>query len=216
MATTPAGAEEAAATASAGTRANGAAAADAEAANSTEDESLKRLKAVQEALEKSEKSVTALQKEKMDAIMRSAADMENVRRIARDDVAKAKEFGVSSLVKQLLPVVDNLTAAMNAVPASDRSLLPDRSNAAVYNLWQGVSLTQKNLLKVLAEHKVTMYGAAGDKFNPQVHEAVGQTPVSDPAKVGTITEVLMSGFMLGQRVLRAAQVRVGVASDQEK
>jgi molecular chaperone GrpE len=131
-----------------------------------------------------------------------AAEIENVRRIARADVDKARAFGAQPLAKALLMSVDCLAAAEAGAQG------PAASAAA---LKEGVSATFKLLLKALAEHGVAQFGAPREKFNPNVHEAVAMVPAGagdDAAAPGTIVNVLKTGFMFKDRVLRPAQVTV--------
>jgi len=126
-----------------------------------------------------------------------AAEMENVRRIARVDVDRARAFGAQPLAKALLAPVDCLAAADAGGGAASAAALAE-----------GVAATLKLLLKALAEHGVAQYGAPGEKFNPNVHEAVAMLPAVGDAVPGTVAAVLKTGFMFKDRVLRPAQVTV--------
>ena len=136
-----------------------------------------------------------------------AAEMENVRRIARLDVDKARAYGAQPLAKGLLGAVDCLAAA---------GVGNGRGVADGAALAEGVSATLKLLLKALAEHGVAQFGTAGEKFNPNVHEAVAMLPAQDTQTPGTVANVLKTGFMFKDRVLRPAQVTVAVKPDTVK
>jgi molecular chaperone GrpE len=136
-----------------------------------------------------------------------AAEMENVRRIARLDVSKSREYGAQPLAKGLLGAVDCLAAA----GSGSGSAAADGAALA-----EGVSATLKLLLKALAEHGVAQFGQTGEKFNPNVHEAVAMLPATDEQTPGTVANVLKTGFMFKDRVLRPAQVTVAVKPDAVK
>jgi len=138
-----------------------------------------------------------------------AAEMENVRRIARADVDKARAYGALPLAKGLLFAVDCLAAADGGAGGGAGGGGSGAAGAAsAAALAEGVSATLKILLKTLAEHGVAQFGAAGEKFNPNVHEAVAMLPAAAGAAPGTVAAVLKSGFMFKDRVLRPAQVTV--------
>jgi molecular chaperone GrpE len=99
--------------------------------------------------------------------LRLLADMENVRNIARRDVDNAKAYAVQSFAKQLLGVVDTLSLAVSSVPAGSVD-----SNEALKTLYEGVSMTHHSLLKALSGQGVVQFGAAGDKYDPHLHEAM--------------------------------------------
>ncbi len=127
---------------------------------------------------------------------RTQADFENYRkRVARDAVA-AKERGVSSLVKELLPALDNLDRALEAA-AQDDPLL------------QGVRLVRSELSAALARAGIESFSPAGEAFDPEVHEAVAtapQGPMGAPS--GTVVEVYQPGYRMGASIIRPARVLV--------
>ena len=139
-------------------------------------------------------------KELKDKVVRSYAEEENVRRIAKRDVDNAKNYANSSFAKALLDVADDLDRALSVVTPEKLQSSPD-----LKVLYDGIDMTQKQLQKVFHQFKVHKYGAAGDKFDPALHDALFQAP--DATKeTGTITQVLKSGYKLQDRVIRAAQV----------
>jgi molecular chaperone GrpE len=147
--------------------------------------------------------VSALQKEikeLKDKVVRSYAEEENVRRIAKRDVDNARSYANTSFAKALLDVADDLDRALTSVPKSKLA-----EDAALKSLHDGISMTEKQLHKVFNQFKVTKFGAIGDKFDPSLHDALFQGP--DPTKEnGTISQILKSGYKLNDRVIRAAQV----------
>lgn len=132
------------------------------------------------------------------------AEMENVRRIAKVDVDKAKQYAAQPIAKALLLAVDNLTMAAASIPDEKR-----KNDASFANLAGGVEATLKIFLKTLAEHGTVQYGAVHDKFDPNVHEAAAMIPSQSASQApNTIAHVMKTGFMFKDRCLRPAQVAV--------
>ncbi len=127
---------------------------------------------------------------------RTQADFENFRKRAAREAAAAQERGVAKLVKELLPVIDNLDRALKAAAADDESQL------AV-----GIRLVHSDLLAALSRLGVEPFSPDGEQFDPQLHEAVAQQPV-DGLESGLVAEVFQQGFRLGESVLRPARVLV--------
>eukprot|EP01038_Epipyxis_sp_PR26KG_P008498 gene8498-11489_t len=133
--------------------------------------------------------------------LRSLAEEENVRRIAKRDVANAKEYANTSFAKALLNVADNLERALSTIPQDKRN----SDDPTLKSLIEGIEMTEKNLQKVFQQFHIVRYGAVDDVFDPNIHDALFQIP--DPEKEsGTIGQVLEKGYKLKDRVIRAAQV----------
>lgn len=135
-----------------------------------------------------------------DKLLRSLADTENLRKRADRDRRDAELYGGVRLARDLLSVHDNLGRALEAI---DETL---REQAA--GLVEGIELTQRDLLAAFQKHKIeTVEPEVGDKFDPKLHQAMFEAPVPDqPA--GSIIQVMTSGFVIGERLLRPAQVGV--------
>ena len=132
-----------------------------------------------------------------DRLLRVTAEFDNYRRRAKNDVDQAYQFSVTKLVKELLPIIDNLKRALSAI---------DREAEA--NTYQGVSMTLEMFLKALERQGVTPIAPeVGDAFDPDWHEVVSAVPVPE-ATPNTIHDVLEVGYALNGRVLRAAMVVV--------
>lgn len=132
------------------------------------------------------------------------AEMENVRRIAKTDVDKAKQYAAQPIAKALLLALDNLTMAVAAIPADKR-----KNDVAFGNLANGIEATLRIFQKVLGEHGTVEFGAVNDKFDPNKHEAVAMIPAAaEGQSPNTIAHVMKTGFMFKDRVLRPAQVAV--------
>lgn len=137
-----------------------------------------------------------------DRVLRGLAEMENVRSIARRDVDNAREFGITSFAKGLLSVADNLGLALRAVP-KERIEADD----VLRGLHSGVEATERELQKVLSQNGVVKFGAVGDTFDPNRHQALFEAP--DPSvEAGTVLDVTKTGYVIGERVLRPAEVGV--------
>jgi len=144
-------------------------------------------------------------KDLKDNLLRSLAEAENTRRIAKRDVDQARSFAISSFAKSLLDTSDNLTRALDAVPEELRH--DHEGNPVLANLYEGISMTDDGLTKAFAKNGLTKFGAPGEKFDPNVHEALFEYP--DPAgEPGNIGQVMKVGFMLNKRVIRPAEVGV--------
>lgn len=135
-----------------------------------------------------------------DRWMRALADAENSRKRADRDRREAEQYGGSRLARDLLPVYDSLSRALET---------PDEaSRTAAAALLEGVELTLRELEKVFARHGITVISpAVGDRFDPAVHEAMFEAPVPG-TRAGDIIQVMGHGFKLHDRLLRASQVGV--------
>ncbi|OHC54821.1 MAG: nucleotide exchange factor GrpE [Rhodobacterales bacterium RIFCSPHIGHO2_02_FULL_62_130] len=135
-----------------------------------------------------------------DRFMRALADAENSRKRAERDRREAEQYGGTRISRDLLPVYDNLKRALDA--ATDDT----RTQAAA--LIEGVELTLRELTNVMTKHGVKPISpAAGDQFDPQLHQAMFEAPVPG-TKAGQIIQVMTEGFTLHDRLLRPAQVGV--------
>jgi molecular chaperone GrpE len=138
-----------------------------------------------------------------DRLLRAMAEMENLRRRTEREVADAKTYGVSSFARDVLSVADNLSRALDSLPEGARA----KADGAFKALIDGVELTMRDLVAVLARHGVTKLEPLGEKFDPNFHQAMFEAP--DPTvPAGTVAQVVQSGWRLGDRVLRPAMVGV--------
>ena len=144
-----------------------------------------------------ENPVNALEDENgrlKDQLLRTVAEMENVRRRAAEDVSKAHKFAIEKFAESLVPVQDSLEKA-----------LQDQSGD-INTLREGVDLTFKQLVQALEKGGVVAVDPKGEKFDPHFHQAISMIP-SDQAS-GTVVEVLQKGFKISDRVIRPALVIV--------
>ena len=138
--------------------------------------------------------------EMRDKFMRALADAENSRKRADRDRKEAEMYGSTRLARDLLPVYDNLSRALQAIPDESR----DGSEALI----EGVELTLRELTNVLTRNGVTpITPDIGETFDPQHHQAMFEAPLPG-TKAGDIIQVMTEGFLLHDRLLRPAQVGV--------
>lgn len=138
-----------------------------------------------------------------DAALRAQADAINAQRRAELDVEKARKFALERFANDLLPVVDNLERALEASTGSDAEGI-----AAVV---EGVELTLKSLVDVLAKNGVTPVDPHGEPFDPQVAQAMSMIENPD-VEPNTVIAVMQKGYLLKDRLLRPAMVMVSKAA----
>ena len=157
-----------------------------------------------------ELEVAALREENArleDRLIRLSADFDNHRKRALREKQETLSYGHENVVKDLLPVVDNLERAIEHASAS--------SGADFEGMLQGVELVRRELLAVLVKHGVGAIEAEGEAFDPNVHEALAQ--VEDPkVPAGRVARVLQRGYRLRDRLLRPARVLVSKGSDESR
>lgn len=139
--------------------------------------------------------------------LRTLAEMQNLRRRSERDVENAHKFGLEKLVNGLLPMLDNFDRAISAVPENAAT-----ENEAVKALLEGVELTRKSAVDVLARFSVEVLEPFGEPFDPQFHEAMTMVP-STTAEPNSVVDVLQKGYTLNGRLLRAAMVVVAKAAE---
>lgn len=132
-----------------------------------------------------------------DLALRAKADFENYRKRADKKVAEARANGVAGVLRELMPVIDNLDRAVEvAAGGTDGDAFAE-----------GVRLVHADLHSVLDRLGLVAIDPAGETFDPALHEAISQAPAGDVA-ANTIVEVVQKGFMLGETVVRPARVVV--------
>jgi molecular chaperone GrpE len=134
-----------------------------------------------------------------DEMLRALAEVENTRRRAERTAQEARTYAIDRFAADLLPVADTLARALAAAPRDDL-------DEGFRNLLTGVELTERAMIEAFARHGLKRVGDKGDKFDPNIHQAVAQAPGDAPA--GTVLEVMQPGYVLGERTLRAAMVLV--------
>lgn len=138
-----------------------------------------------------------------DRLLRTLADMENLRHRTEREVADARAYGMAALARDMLGVADNMQRALEAIGAD----LRENADPGVKAMIEGVELTERELQKALEKHGVTRLDPQGQKFDPNFHQAMFELP--DPSvPAGTVVQVVQSGYKIGERVLRPALVGV--------
>ncbi len=155
----------------------------------------------------SEEDLTAkLEAEKAeltDRFIRLAADMENLRRRTERDMKDAKTYSIANFARDMLAVADNLRRALDAIPEDARN----GEDAGFKALIEGVEMTERSMLSALERHGVKKLEPQGERFDPNFHQAMFEVPNPD-VPVNTVVQVVQSGYVIGERVLRPAMVGV--------
>lgn len=142
--------------------------------------------------------------DRQDRLLRALAEADNVRRRAQRDREEYVKFANESLIRDLIPVLDNFDRALDAA----------RATGEAARVVEGVELIRRELLKVLERAGVTRYSAMGQQFDPAFHEAIARV-VSPDQKPDTVVAETGPGYLLNGRVLRAAQVAVATNPDED-
>ena len=163
--------------------------------NQTEDPLEEAIARVQEL----EAQLAETAKKEQDLLLRTRAEIDNIRRRTEQDVEKAHKFALEKFAKDILNTIDNLERAL-ATPRNTE-------DESVKALFDGVELTLKELLATVARFGVEPVGAVGETFNPDLHQAISMQP-TDGFESNQITTVLQKGYLLNGRVIRPAMVMV--------
>src|SRR5919107_3705923 len=138
-----------------------------------------------------------------DKMLRLMADMENLRRRTEREVADARTYAVANFARDMLNVADNVRRAIETVPEEAGK----SAEGAFKGLIDGIDLTERDMLKNLERHGVKRLDPEGQKFDPNVHQAMFEIPNAEVPN-GTVLQVVQSGYVIGERVLRPALVGV--------
>ena len=168
---------------------------DVEEQNQTEDPLEEAIARVQEL----EAQLAETAKKEQDLLLRTRAEIDNIRRRTEQDVEKAHKFALEKFAKDILNTIDNLERAL-ATPANTE-------DETVKALFDGVELTLKELLATVARFGVEPVGVVGEVFNPDLHQAISMQPM-EGFETNQITTVLQKGYLLNGRVIRPAMVMV--------
>jgi molecular chaperone GrpE len=138
-----------------------------------------------------------------DKLLRTLAEMENLRKRTEREVNDARTYAVSGFARDVLAVADNMHRALEAISPEARA----QADATLKTLIEGIELTERELHKVLSKNGVKKFSPEGEKFDPNLHEAMYEMPTQDLPS-GHVAQVMQAGYMLGERVLRPAMVGV--------
>lgn len=162
-------------------------------------------------LEEALKQIAALEAARADAndkMLRALAEAENTRRRAERDRQDTAKFSVASFARDMLTVADNLKRALNAITPEQRA-----QDELLRNLFTGVEATERELQRALEKNGIKKVDPLGQKFDPNQHEVMFETPAAPGVAGGTVTQVIDVGYMIHERLLRPA--RVGVAKGED-
>lgn len=154
---------------------------------------------VQELEEQLKTQIEEAANKEQDILLRSRAEIENLRRRTEQDVEKAHKFALEKFSKDILNTIDNLERAL-ATPAN-------KEDESVKALFDGVELTLKELVSTVGRFGVEAVGVVGEEFNPDLHQAISMQP-AEGFETNQISVVLQKGYTLNGRVIRPAMVMV--------
>jgi molecular chaperone GrpE len=141
-----------------------------------------------------------------DRLLRLAAEMDNMRKRGEREKAEATLYAATNFARDLLSITDNMGRALAAVSPEER----ERADDALKNLLAGVELTERELLNVFQRHGIRKLVTVGQKFDPNMHQALFEVPTREQPP-GTVVQEMQSGFAIGDRCLRPAMVGVAKA-----
>ena len=138
-----------------------------------------------------------------DRLLRTVAEMENLRKRTEREVRDAGQYAIASFARDILAVADNLQRALDTAKPDDG----DGAKIALDQMREGVSLTKGELVRQLERHGVKPIAAEGQKFDPNLHQAIFEIP-DESVPAGTVLQVTQDGYTIGERVLRPSMVGV--------
>ncbi|ABK90166.1 nucleotide exchange factor GrpE [Francisella tularensis subsp. novicida] len=172
-------------------------AAQVETAQESASGALEEL-SVEEQLERAKDTIKELEDscdQFKDEALRAKAEMENIRKRAERDVSNARKFGIEKFAKELLPVIDSIEQALKHEVKLEEAIA----------MKEGIELTAKMLVDILKKNGVEELHPKGEKFDPNLHEAMAMIP-NPEFEDNTIFDVFQKGYMLNGRIVRAAKV----------
>lgn len=147
--------------------------------------------------------------ETRDRLLRALAEVENLRRRKEREVEEAHKYAVTGFARELLDVADNLSRALESIPAEARA-----ESEMVKNLAEGVAMTEKTLLGTFERHRIgKITPELGEKFDHNLHQAMLEV-ATDEHPPGTVAQVMQPGYLIADRLLRPAMVGVAKAPPQ--
>ena len=138
-----------------------------------------------------------------DRVLRTHAEMENLRKRTERDVNDTRSYAIAGFARDMLSATDALSRALLVLPAEAR----ESGDATTKSLIEGIELAEREMQRLLAKHGVKPIEAEGQKFDPHKHQAMFEVPDSSRPE-GTVVQVVQTGFAIGERVLRPAMVGV--------
>ena len=159
-----------------------------------------------------EQEVVALKAETADLkdrLLRALAEVENVRRRSERERLDASQYAVTKFARDMLSVADNLKRALDAYPPDARANASPQVKAVI----EGVEATERHLQSTLERHGIKLIDTAGAKFDPNLHQAIAEVPAQGKPP-GSIMNVVQTGYLIADRLLRPAMVTVARAGSE--
>jgi molecular chaperone GrpE len=144
-----------------------------------------------------------------DRYLRAVADTENLRKRADREKQDAAQFAFSRFARDLLSVADNFERALEAMKPEARAALSPEALSVI----EGIEATHRQLLSTFERFAIKKISAMGQKFNPNLHEAIAELPIPNQVP-GSVIAVAEAGYMIGDRLLRAAKVAIAAQMPQ--
>ncbi len=145
-----------------------------------------------------------------DQLLRALAEIENTRRRGERQHSEALKYGIMGFARDMLGVADNLHRALANAPAPENAPDDTPDDKGIKAVLDGIAATERDLQAILQRHKIMPINPLGEKFDPNLHEALFEAPIADTPN-GTIIEVVELGYMLDDRLLRPAKVGIAKA-----
>jgi molecular chaperone GrpE len=146
--------------------------------------------------------------EQNDKILRTLAELDNVRRRAREENDKTAKFAIANFVNDLVTVAENFFMASENAPKDEIE-----KNSAIKNYALAIEMTEKELLKVLEKNQVKRIYPLNQDFDHNFHEAIAN--IESEAKEGSVVQVIQAGYSIADRLIRPALVGVAKAKNSE-
>ncbi len=157
-------------------------------------------------LEEKIKELEQKNAELSDKILRSLAELDNVRRRSREELEKTAKFAISNFVADLVLVAENFFLASENAPKDEIE-----KNPAIKNYADAIVMTEKELLKILEKNQVKRIFPLNQKFDHNLHEAIAQ--IESEAEEGIVVQVIQAGYAINDRLIRPALVGVAKAKE---
>jgi molecular chaperone GrpE len=138
-----------------------------------------------------------------DRVLRALAETENTRRIAAREKQDASQYAVTRFARDMVAIADNFARALAALPADKLQ----SADPAVRAVIEGVEATERQLIAALQTHGIKVIDTSDGKFDPNLHQAIAEVP-GNGKPGGTIVDVVQTGYVIGDRLLRPAMVTV--------
>lgn len=173
--------------------------------NSEQEIKTDELENCKSQIEEMEKTISSLN----DKILRFAADLDNTRRRAREELEKTAKFAISGFVSDLVLVVENFFLATENAPKDEIE-----KNPAIKHFADAISMTKNEMMKILEKNQVKRIFPLNEKFDHNFHEAVSR--VESDLEEGMIVQVLQAGYVISDRLIRPALVAVSTGQKKDE